>query len=430
MEGLVGLKEQSISIEMLSVGMVFTAPLTHPRFQIILPQNFPVFRGFIEECAALGITQFFCKGSLIDDPEKYPSILPGYVSLELRKYIQKYYDSVQILKKQFADPKELRLSELQRLISQWLSNTDRSRHTQIYFQVIRYTILSEKDYFYGHLLDVMLMSIAIYNNYRKETSSVELIQLGMSALLYDIGMILLPDYIKFHTEEYDEAMQKQVKMHPVLGFRFLTSILKTPSSFAYPALEHHERIDGSGYPYGIKGENMHENSIIISLADIFTSQVRLRPYRNQKEPCEILKDFVSTTLPIFQDKSRVFVQAFISYLSVYPITSFVLLSTGEVAIVTEIIPMDPLHPNVMVLLNKDGAYCNQNFIYRLSMPEHSHIKISGTYGYEHLKKLTELYPTPVFEMKKSEEKLNNKESSKSDDTNNKSSLETTMKFTL
>ncbi|MGL4563545.1 MAG: HD-GYP domain-containing protein [Brevinema sp.] len=392
-------KYNKIELNQLKIGMAFTAPLVHPvSYKLLLPQSYPIFHAFIEECQSQDIEVVLTTGNIISEPHEYPNIAAIYISLELRSAIQLYYDSIQILKKQFSDPKNIKLPTFQELISKWISNTHKNNSTQLYLQIIRHTYVMDKDYFYAHLLDVMLFSIPIYIIYKKDPSFIEIMQLAMGALLYDIGMILLPDYIKFHTEEYDEAMIKQVHTHPILGFKFLMSVLKIPSTFAYPALEHHERLDGSGYPYGIKGHHMYENSIIISLADIFTSQMRSRPYREAKEPAEILKDFLVTTMPLFEKRAKVLLKAVISYLTIYPITSYLLLSTGEVGIVIDNFITTPLKPNVMILLDKDGQIDYSRKIVYLSDPDYEHISITGIFGHNHLKKLEKLHPTPIYSL--------------------------------
>ncbi|MGL4388140.1 MAG: HD-GYP domain-containing protein [Brevinema sp.] len=388
-----------ISLDSLKVGMAFSAPLYNATTQkLLLPQSYPVFPGFIEECREHHVTKISTIGRIIDNPKYYPDIPIVYISFQVRESIQLYYDSIKILKIQFTDPKNMKLSIFQELISKWMKNGGKNKKSRLYLQIIRHTFVEEKEYFYAHSLDTMLISMGIFSNYKKETSSVEMIQIAMGAILADIGMILLPDNIKFHVGEYSDSMIKQLRTHPVLGFRFLISSLKIPSTFAYPALEHHERIDGSGYPYGIKGENMHENSIIISLADIFTSQIRARSYRSAKELAEILKDFLSTTMPLFQNQSKVYLKAFISYISIYPVTSFILLTTGEVGMVTDTSISTPLKPTLMVVLDKQGQIDFSHKIYYLSDDEFNHIKIKGIYGSDHLKQLNQLFLKPVFDM--------------------------------
>ncbi|MGL4393966.1 MAG: HD-GYP domain-containing protein [Brevinema sp.] len=391
-----------IPVRFLKVGMAFSAPLLDSRSQkIVLPQDYPVFHGFIEECLEHHIETIITQGEVISDPKKYPHLFVVPITYQVREYIQLYYDSIKILKTQFSDPKNIKLEALQTMIAHWIKHigkTNQYRQSQVYLQVIRHTSINERDYFYAHSLDVMLITIGVYTNYRPDISQHELMHLALGAVLFDIGMILLPDHIKFHQGEYDDAMIKQVRTHPVLGFKFLSSALKVPTSFAYSALEHHERIDGSGYPYAISGDKIHDTSIVVSLADSFTAQLRSRTYREAKELVEVLKDFLTTTIPLFKKHTNIYLKAFLAYVGIYPITSIVLLDTGEVAMVTDTFLSDPLKPDVMVLLNKSGQVQAGSKFYYLSDKEFKHINIKGVYAYKQLKELDALFPKAVYDI--------------------------------
>ncbi len=101
----------------------------------------------------------------------------------------------------------------------------------------------------------------------------------MMGLLHDVGKIGVPDAVinkpaKLNDEEYE-----QIKNHPVMGARILKNIKEMPS-LATGARWHHERFDGSGYPDGLKGENIPEEARIITVADTYDAMSSRRSYRD------------------------------------------------------------------------------------------------------------------------------------------------------
>ncbi len=101
----------------------------------------------------------------------------------------------------------------------------------------------------------------------------------MMGLLHDVGKIGVPDAVinkpaKLNDEEYE-----QIKNHPVMGARILKNIKEMPS-LATGARWHHERFDGSGYPDGLKGENIPEEARIIAVADTYDAMSSRRSYRD------------------------------------------------------------------------------------------------------------------------------------------------------
>ena len=101
----------------------------------------------------------------------------------------------------------------------------------------------------------------------------------MMGLLHDVGKIGVPDAVinkpaKLNDEEYE-----QIKNHPVMGARILKNIKEMPS-LSTGARWHHERYDGSGYPDGLKGENIPEEARIIAVADTYDAMSSRRSYRD------------------------------------------------------------------------------------------------------------------------------------------------------
>ncbi len=99
-----------------------------------------------------------------------------------------------------------------------------------------------------------------------------------AALLYDTGMIGIPTMILSKPAELNKNEYELVKSHPIIGYEFLKDLdFKRP--IAQIALQHHERLDGSGYPYGLKGDEILLEARIVSVADVLEAMTSHRPYR-------------------------------------------------------------------------------------------------------------------------------------------------------
>lgn len=104
-------------------------------------------------------------------------------------------------------------------------------------------------------------------------------EIYMMGLLHDVGKIGVPDWIINKTERLTDEEFAAIKTHPVVGNRILMNIKEMPQ-LAYGARWHHERVDGRGYPDGIKGSEIPEEARIISVADAYDAMTSNRSYRN------------------------------------------------------------------------------------------------------------------------------------------------------
>lgn len=191
--------------------------------------------------------------------------------------------------------------------------------------LMRLTQLKESDnYTFDHSLRVSILATMIgkwlgYNN-------DQLSDLAQAALLFDIGKLKIPDFIlnkpnKTKDEEFDI-----VKKHAQFGYSIL---LKTPgvtNNIKYSALQHHERIDGSGYPLRLRSGQIHEFAKIIMVCDIFDAMTNKKPYKDKASPFEAA-EYLHWNSGKTLDSKIVYI--FLKNLSVFYTGKEVLLNTGE-----------------------------------------------------------------------------------------------------
>ena len=149
---------------------------------------------------------------------------------------------------------------------------------------------AKDQYTHGHSERVARYSLMLADKMKLEPEKLD--NIYIAALLHDIGKIGVSDTIinkdgKLTADEYDN-----IKQHPVLGSQILTNISEMPVA-VIGAKYHHERYDGTGYPEGLKGEEIPLEARIISVADAYDAMTSNRSYRNSMTQEKVREQLVN-----------------------------------------------------------------------------------------------------------------------------------------
>jgi len=139
----------------------------------------------------------------------------------------------------------------------------------------------------GHSERVSTLSVLIAQRLGLSDAEVDVIRLG--ALLHDVGKIGVPDEILRKPGPLSPAEFEQIKRHPTLGARILRQV---PFLAAHlPIVElHHERPDGKGYPFGLRGDEIPTDARIVHVADAFDAMTSARAYRRRRDPADAMRE--------------------------------------------------------------------------------------------------------------------------------------------
>jgi len=189
---------------------------------------------------------------------------------------------------------------------------------------------SYDEYTYHHSLSVSMLSIATGREMglRKD----ELARLGRCAMMHDIGKQLLPFSIIGKKGSLSNEEFAQVKNHPALGADTLKANSVGDIELWNAIRFHHEKIDGTGYPHGLKGKDIPLFSKIISVADVYDAITSYRPYRSPMLPSQAFEEIRKGVGTAFEFD---IVRSFFAKLELYPINTIVELSDGRLGIVVE-----------------------------------------------------------------------------------------------
>jgi HD-GYP domain-containing protein (c-di-GMP phosphodiesterase class II) len=145
----------------------------------------------------------------------------------------------------------------------------------IYLSDIRH----KSDYLYAHCVDVGVFAVAI--GMAMSLSRDEIYILGVGGLLHDYGKISIPHEIIEKDGPLAPDEFEQVKKHTLLGYNILLAETKVDCRIALMALQHHERPDGRGYPWGIANDKIHPLARIVAVADVYDALITDRVYRSR-----------------------------------------------------------------------------------------------------------------------------------------------------
>jgi HD-GYP domain-containing protein (c-di-GMP phosphodiesterase class II) len=214
---------------------------------------------------------------------------------------------------------------------------------RLYHYTTRYG--NEEDYTASHSINTMIYALKI--GLRLEYGPNDLEALGLAALMHDIGMFTIPDSILRKPESLSDAETATVRKHPEIGRECLSPWSAEMPWLAQAACEHHELEDGSGYPRGLRGEQISEFAKIIGLASTYEAMTHDRPHRR----CVSVRELIDTKNRSFSPRVM---RAFLEQISLYPIGSFVRLNNRTLGKVVGTHDGQPLRPVVKILEDADG----------------------------------------------------------------------------
>jgi HD-GYP domain-containing protein (c-di-GMP phosphodiesterase class II) len=218
-------------------------------------------------------------------------------------------------------------------------------------RVMKNTLTSPNDnYLASHAVKSTIISIII-GSYLKLPSH-RLIELGVAAILHEIGMIKLPPQIYLSKRPLQPQERKAILTHPVLSYNILKSF-DFPTTISVAALEHHERENGSGYPQKLTGDRISLYAKIIAVACSYEALSSQRPHKEAKDGYTGMLELLKNEGKQYDDTV---VRALVYSISIYPIGLYVLLSTGRKGQVVDVNPENPRYPIVQVFgeLTPDG----------------------------------------------------------------------------
>ncbi|MGD0726884.1 MAG: HD domain-containing phosphohydrolase [Spirochaetia bacterium] len=238
-------------------------------------------------------------------------------------------------------------------------------------------------YLITHSVNTTILALAI-GDYTKAPPH-RLIELGNACLLHEIGMYKLPPELRHSSKVLSPEERKLLSAHTLLGYRILKGF-SAPENVALAALEHHERIDGSGYPRKLTAPKITDYALIIGVACSYDAMMSKRPFRlGSLDGHAAIRDLAQKNKKQYDEK---ILKALVYTLSVYPVGTSVQLSNNSKGIVLRTDPAKPRCPIVKVILDPEGKKLAEPKLIQVS--ESQGLTIIGVLSAEEAKQIKEL----------------------------------------
>lgn len=208
------------------------------------------------------------------------------------------------------------------------------------------------EYTFFHSVNTSALALSVGRHLGYER--VPLLQLGTGVLLHDIGKTLIPVEILNKPGRYEAGEFEIMKQHALRGAEILANTTGLNDMFLKPTLEHHERIDGTGYPHRRSKADISQFGLIAAIVDIYDAVTSDRCYHKGKTPHDTLQMLYKLGAQGHVDGTLV--QQFVQVVGVYPVGSCVLLNTGETAIVKQFNHQAPIRPLVVLITDEAGHH--------------------------------------------------------------------------
>ncbi|MBO6210612.1 MAG: HD-GYP domain-containing protein [Schwartzia sp.] len=217
------------------------------------------------------------------------------------------------------------------------------------------------DYTFGHSVNVALLSAILGS--LCDLSGADLITLVMGGLLHDIGKLIIPPDILTKSEQLSSRDLYIIRMHPEAG-RIKLNTLSVPNAqmLAVIAGQHHEHIDGRGYPDHLVGNQIHRFSRIVAIADVYDALTSARAYKPAYRPHIAYKIMTKCSPGQFDEK---LLKLFFDNVAIYPVGT-VLRTTMGYAVVKEAKYGHTQTPTVCVFGTLAGEALEHPFTINLS----------------------------------------------------------------
>ncbi len=213
-----------------------------------------------------------------------------------------------------------------------------------------------------HGVDSGVLAMAIGHDHGCDPSHLKL--LGLAAMIHDIGQLRLPLNLLRKVQAYSPQDHKLIQAHCDMGEAILNQFPDFPQESKRMVLQHHERLDGSGYPKGLRGGEISELTQILSIADTYDAQISGRCSQPPVPPSRALSELYRAA--VTGQYATSLVQRLIHLLGVYPIGSLVLLNTGEQGVVVWVHSHSRMTPTIKLLKKASGEPYDEQEIIDLS----------------------------------------------------------------
>lgn len=351
MEILKELESNHFSVEDMTDGDLF---LTNDTAYNLLPAWVRIPSALVEQLKYWQIKHIYTNGTgevvkkIKGDHGRNFVSLPGDEKIECQKIKEFYLQLVQKGQEiigAYKSKKGLMVTEIVDLLRSMVQALRERRRFLIRLSL--YRGLSD-DYFINHALQTTILSLVMGEAIKLPPH--RLVDLGMATFLHEIGLLHLPVSLSEKDGPMTVEERRLLSSHVIVGYRSLKEF-SLAQDILLGVLQHHERLDGSGYLQALSGDAICLYAKVIGIACAYHAQISDRPYRSAKNEHLSLAGLVKDMRRKYDEY---LVNSLVSALSLFPIGSYVRLSDDSIARVVESDPENIRYPIVRIIMSPNG----------------------------------------------------------------------------
>lgn len=256
------------------------------------------------------------------------------------------------------------IDDLNKLIDDALYDLSSAKDAQLEYIDIK----NVDNYLYSSAFNTAILSVLI--GWEAGLGNEMIRHLFTGAIFHDIGMALIDPEITYKRGELTTEEKMEILMHPKKGHAYLKEHAFLSAYVKAIAFQHHEHLDGTGYPSRLNGETIHQLAQIVGIADIYDAMTSDRPYRRALAATEAI-EYIMGGAGRHYDMNMV--NIFVRKINPYPTGSLVKLNTGQVAVVDLVPKGFPLRPDIRIISGSPGNYAYE----KVSLRENNAMTIEG-----------------------------------------------------
>ncbi|MCM3785273.1 HD-GYP domain-containing protein [Neobacillus mesonae] len=264
-----------------------------PKGKVILPRDLEILRAFLVQTVEIEMN----KGDLSDRSsassseqelekarEEEAQIEEIVKNANVTSFEEEYEQMVALVKKAYSEALafEIPIFELRTQLSILILHIKK-------YQVLHFRPRSIKkdEYMYHNAVLTALTSYLIAQWY--DLPQKDWVQVALAGLLHNIGNIKVDPEVLFSNKSLSKEEEEEVRKHTTYGYAILKPVKAINDGVKLTALQHHEKVDGTGYPLKLEGSQIHTYSKIVAVADIFHAMTLERPYKSSQSPYQVLE---------------------------------------------------------------------------------------------------------------------------------------------
>ncbi|MBP2644745.1 MAG: hypothetical protein H6Q75_185 [Firmicutes bacterium] len=326
-----------LNVQYVKPGMIISRNIYNSSGSLLLAKD-----SVLDESLIYRLSQLYIDAVYIKNPfcqvEPAEDVLHEKTRVDALRVTQKAFN-------EFRQTRKLEVTALLDIVNKVVEDIMSNKNAVIHLTDIR----ANDDYTFGHSINVCLLATMIGVKLKLKETQIK--ELALGALLHDVGKMLVPSELLGKTGKLTRDEWKIVKAHAEQGFEILRKDCAIPLVSAHTAYQHHESLDGKGYPRGITGNKVHYYAKITAIADIYDALTSERPYRQAMLPHEAY-EIIMAERGVKLDAELV--DVFLENVALYPIGTVVRLNTGEIGVVVKVYSNLKSRPVLQMLVNAAG----------------------------------------------------------------------------